>query len=131
MIQEGLRGWLKSPIFGHGIDSFRYFSQYGTYSHNNYVELLYSTGIIGTSVYYGYSLILTYKLFKSKSANNIKWLLVMLCIAIFFYDYGAISYYIIVQQIFLAMCNRFLTFNGNETVERVAVGTVSSESSFV
>ncbi len=44
------------PIFGYGLDSFSYL--YGTptgyylYSHNNYIELLVSVGIVGLITYY-------------------------------------------------------------------------------
>ena len=109
MIQEGIQGWFEKPIFGHGADTFKYISVFGVYSHNNYVELLFNVGIIGALLYYGYSFILTFQLFKSKNTNNIKWILLMLCVAIFFYDYGAVSYYIVVHQVFLALCSRYLS----------------------
>lgn len=51
-----LLGWLSSQdslIFGHGLDCFRTLRYaYGTYSHNNYIEILYSLGWVGISIYY-------------------------------------------------------------------------------
>ena len=51
-----LLGWLSSQdslIFGHGLDCFRTLRYaYGTYSHNNYIEILYSSGWVGISIYY-------------------------------------------------------------------------------
>ena len=47
--------WQK-PILGHGIDSFR--TLYGmlggmeTYSHNNFIEMLVSGGVVGFIIYY-------------------------------------------------------------------------------
>ncbi|MBP3392996.1 MAG: O-antigen ligase family protein [Lentisphaeria bacterium] len=42
-----------SPIFGHGLDCFRTLRySYGTYSHCNYVEILYSLGWVGVLLYY-------------------------------------------------------------------------------
>lgn len=50
MISSGLSAFLDSPIFGNGA-AYSY-TLYGTYSHNNFVELLMNYGIIGFSVYY-------------------------------------------------------------------------------
>ena len=52
MIQQGIDLWLKSPIFGNGLDSFRSLSGQDTYSHNNYVELLCGLGLVGTLLFY-------------------------------------------------------------------------------
>jgi len=41
------------PVLGHGLDCFRLLRySSGTYSHCNYVELLYSLGWVGTILYY-------------------------------------------------------------------------------
>lgn len=49
-------GWLESqkePFWGHGLSSFQKLKKsYGTYSHCNYVEILYSLGWIGAIIYY-------------------------------------------------------------------------------
>ena len=50
MISTGLSVFLDSPIFGNGT-AFS-FTLFGTYSHNNFVELLMNYGIIGFSIYY-------------------------------------------------------------------------------
>lgn len=41
-----------SPIFGHGLDQFSVLSGVGFYSHNNFLELLTNTGLIGLMLYY-------------------------------------------------------------------------------
>ena len=124
MIREGIQGWFERPIFGHGLDSFKFISIFNVYSHNNYVELLFDMGLVGLIIYYGYSLLLTYRLFKSKNTDSVRWILLMLTVAIFFYDYGVVSYDIVIQQLFLALCSRFLTFkeaeNGVESAESQA-----------
>ena len=50
-IQKAFEYWLNNPIFGIGLDQFRVLNQ-SSYSHNNYVELLATTGLIGFITYY-------------------------------------------------------------------------------
>jgi len=51
MINAGLELFINKPLFGYGIDNYRHLYS-GTYSHNNYIELLVGTGLVGASVYY-------------------------------------------------------------------------------
>lgn len=63
MIIHGVRFFRKEPILGYGVDCYRYLSPFGTYAHNNYIELMVGTGLIGLIVYYSiyiYSLIKGY-----------------------------------------------------------------------
>lgn len=117
MIKEGITGWLQRPILGHGINTFKDISIYKVYSHNNYVELLFNMGVVGFLVYYGYSILLTVKLYLSKNTDSIRWLLLMLTVAIFLFDYGAVSYAEPLQQIFLALCSRFLILKDKPSVD--------------
>lgn len=51
----GLQGILHSPIWGYGLDSFRYMPGNpwpNRYSHMNYIELGFNLGIIGLVLYY-------------------------------------------------------------------------------
>ena len=55
-IKEGMKQFLETPIFGIGIDNSSYITskatQHFTYLHNNFVELLATTGITGFCLYY-------------------------------------------------------------------------------
>lgn len=51
MVAMGINWWLQSPIWGNGNEAFRVFN-YGTYSHNNYIELLVNYGLLGLMFYY-------------------------------------------------------------------------------
>lgn len=43
----------ESLLFGHGLDCFRRIDgAYGSYSHNNYTEILFSLGFVGFVIYY-------------------------------------------------------------------------------
>lgn len=62
MMTVGLKAFWKKPIFGNGTGySYRLF---GTYSHNNYVELLMNYGLIGFLIYYVPYAILLIRLWK-------------------------------------------------------------------
>lgn len=55
--------FLNRPVFGNGINTFSYFSEF-VYTHNSYLEILFSQGVLG-SLFYGlfilYSLIVASK----------------------------------------------------------------------
>lgn len=58
MIATGLRMWSEAPLLGYGAEQFSVRSGFGTYSHNNYIELLVNFGLIGFMAYYaGYAAI--------------------------------------------------------------------------
>ena len=52
MVDYGLELFKLRPAFGYGLDNFRVLYVEKTYSHNNYVELLVSGGIVGLVLYY-------------------------------------------------------------------------------
>lgn len=52
MLREALALWESRPLFGNGIDQVRVLGSRGTYSHNNYAEMLADFGLIGTTIYY-------------------------------------------------------------------------------
>jgi hypothetical protein len=47
----GLKGWIRSPLFGNGVEAFR--TDYGVTSHSTPIDLLYNTGLIGLVAFYG------------------------------------------------------------------------------
>lgn len=74
-IKYGYYMWLDNPVLGTGLDNFKAnINKYWTisrkaYAHNNYIELLSSTGLIGFIAYYGIYISLLIKLFKIKNSN--------------------------------------------------------------
>ena len=109
-----LRGWLKSPIWGHGYDSFHFYNNsitgHNAYSHNNYTELLYDMGIIGFGVYY----FRYYKLIKmSIKANvlSVKILTIAGIAGVLVSEYGQVDYNLSIIAIFL-----FVLYKVNELV---------------
>ncbi|WP_381426380.1 O-antigen ligase family protein [Sporosarcina thermotolerans] len=76
MVKFGLEMFRDNPLFGYGIDNYRYLlgeSLIGriTYSHNNFIELLVGVGLVGTILFYLVQIIVIKDLYKaSKHSNN-------------------------------------------------------------
>lgn len=97
MIEKALELWSEKPFLGWGFDSFRYVSGFGKYSHNNYMELLVNSGLIGFVVFYSIYLVVLYKMFKhikNKGCmnGNDYWILLIICVCLF-RDMAFVSYY--------------------------------------
>jgi O-antigen ligase len=108
MIELGIEEWLKKPILGHGLDTFKYFNVQATghfyYAHNNYVELLYDLGIIGLMLYYVFFVYTACKLRKINEENRAyKILGIGLLLEILMFDIGGVSYYNNLMQILLCI----------------------------
>lgn len=115
MVGLALDRWQERPLFGYGIDTFKYYNRevtgYFYYAHNNYVEILYDFGIVGFFMYYGYLFTLGYSLMKTKQ-NNIEYkvLGLALLIEVLVFDFGGVSYCTNTIQIVLSLaylCGRF------------------------
>jgi O-antigen ligase len=97
MIEAAWEGWLDSPLWGHGFDSFKYYNARSVtghlyYSHNNFVELLYNQGIIGFVAYYfmyGYILI---KALKYKGRSLSKGFALAVVVSLMPFEYFAVTY---------------------------------------
>lgn len=92
MIQTAFSGWLDSPIWGHGTDSFKILSGFGGYAHNNYLELLFDLGMTGFIVYYSFIVKNVIGLMRKEGKNTsiLFWLFVGVGLLLF--DLGAVSY---------------------------------------
>ena len=111
-----LQGWLRSPIWGHGYDSFRYLNNsvtgHNAYSHNNYTELLYNTGIIGFLVYYS----AYFKIIKNSIGSadiSSKALSIAGIVGICICEYGQVDYNLIIVVIFLFVLHKVNLFANN------------------
>lgn len=103
MLAFAYRMFEDKPLAGYGLNTFRYFSGYGAYAHNNYMELLANIGLAGFSIYYLPILIyftMAIKLWKNKVRESV----VPLCILLVFIfnDFFTVSYFTMVSHLFLA-----------------------------
>lgn len=98
LLYTGMNIWSQYPIQGIGIGcSHILVNRYlgiDMYLHNNYIELLCNTGIIGFLIYYSLHLYILVNLIKYRKNDirkfnlGITWMLITL-----FMDFGSVSYY--------------------------------------
>ena len=97
-IKAGLNQFLETPVLGIGINNSQYItlkvSSFATYLHNNYIELLACTGVIGFCLYYILFVYLIIKLLKLiKTENKMATISLIVLIIMLILDYGMVSYY--------------------------------------
>ena len=102
-----IRGW-ESPFWGHGFDSFKYLAQeelnFYAYSHNNWTEMWYNHGLLGLVAYYSYYVIMLRAFIKlRRKSMALSSFGIATIIAVFIFEYGAVSYVLIPIQILLCL----------------------------
>ena len=102
--------WAKiaeNPWTGYGLNSFRYFDYRDLYTHNNFVEVLFSGGIPLLAVYYVLNLwiiIQAIRCYKRTTNKELIATVMALEIVMIFSDIGMVSYYtkfVMIMQLFL------------------------------
>ena len=105
-IQTGLTHFKNSPILGHGLNCFKLIpGSRGTYSHNNFVELLFSLGIVGTASFYSihlFTLLYGIKNYFVMDKENIC-LGIAIIGMVLFTDYAMVGYYERCALIFIVL----------------------------
>ena len=89
MIELGWNHFMDKPLFGHGIDNFRVYG--GTYSHNNYIEILFGVGFVGLLLYYSIFFFLLKKIFNMED-TYLKIILIFVILNILMVDMAVVSY---------------------------------------
>lgn len=93
MKEDAILLFKENPIFGIGLNNFKYVARYDTYAHSNYYELLSCLGIVGFLLYYIPIIIATIfsiKQWKRNETGAIVPLSIFICLLI--NDYNSISY---------------------------------------
>ncbi len=109
MIELGWTWFLQKPILGYGIDCYKYLYgsvfTYATYSHNNFIEILVSGGIIGFAIYYSIYFIIIKKSWKSvKTAQDTQTLLLFVINIVFLImQWGLVSYSDLLVTMFIML----------------------------
>ena len=110
LVEYGIEWFQEKPLLGYGADNFRYLmaafhpGQTAFYAHNNYIELLVSYGIVGTSVYYFiYVKMIASGLSRRKKLSFLELISVCLLIGLLVMDYGLVDYYSRDAQLFIVL----------------------------
>lgn len=98
MIELGYSLFIDRPFTGYGIDNFRhlYGGAFGTYSHNNFIELMVGTGIFGLVTFYLTHLVILKDLLvvsKGKNYKTLAYVFGSIIIAYIILSVGLIYYY--------------------------------------
>lgn len=102
MLQEGIRAFIDRPIWGSGVYSSN--SLFNSYSHNNYIEILLNTGIIGFIVYYGIYIIMGWRLICGIIRHSEYKVFTFMCfILILLIGSAAVYYFSVYFQIIIAL----------------------------
>lgn len=88
---EGFNYFLQSPIWGNGVDSFKWVCFAGVYSHNNFIEIANGTGLIGLFIYYSYLVYIAFKLWKCRQ-DRYNFLFFLILIMTFAIEYYNVNY---------------------------------------
>ncbi len=113
MYNEAFQFFLDKPLFGVGFKHYELLSIYNTYSHSTYAEVLSTTGLVGTIIYFSAYLVIIsnlYSLFIKargtpvaiKSLNFLLLMFVMLVLGT-----GVIHFYGIIDNIMFALMISF------------------------
>lgn len=102
MIRKGIELFKKKPLLGNGLGSFANLAGFGTYAHNNYIELLANTGVLGFFSYYLSYIYILCKLIKYRKKSEIIPFLTLIGMLILL-EMGAVTYNEIIFQIIIIM----------------------------
>lgn len=99
MIEIGIDLIKKRPLFGYGLDSFKFFYSMIaggrlTYSHNNFIEISVNLGLFGLFIYYGLFYKVIKDLFHQIKKGNEKCILMFTILIVYvLIDIAWVSYY--------------------------------------
>ena len=121
LTEYGIGWWKDNPIWGYGMNNFTTLMkrdhpwQIAYYAHNNYIELLVDSGIVGTVLYYSMYVILLIRGFLLRGLKNLQTMMLWgVVIAYAINDYGMVSYSFATYQLLLLLCfNDFFVKNAH------------------
>lgn len=94
LIRFGLELFMENPFLGYGLNNYQLFHWSGAYSHNNYIEVLVSLGIVGFVIYYSMFINSAFALIKKREyLKPIHFLLAFSILSSFVFGYGMVQFY--------------------------------------
>lgn len=122
MITYGIEWFKENKWLGHGLNAFSAF--YGNrtgnavYSHNNYIELLVSGGIVLTTLYYSRFLVLIRRLYSRIAFSEEAKVCTVLVAAILIADIASITYYYRIYYIVFGIIMAAAYMNDHNSIKR-------------
>lgn len=87
---KGLEAWQERPFLGYGLFQFRYITNERWYSHNNFIELLVSGGIVAFLLYYSLHAFIGLMLYRLDKFSRFKGFLLLF--SLLFIDTVTVSF---------------------------------------
>ena len=100
-IQYGFDLFKSHPLGGYGIGAANYLLQ-GNYFHNNYIQLLVETGLVGFTLFYATIIWLIIKLWKYRKQGDCM-LYFAIMVVLLFSDISNTTYYAKINYIFMGL----------------------------
>jgi O-antigen ligase len=106
--REGLKGWVATPVFGHGVEAFR--ADFGITSHSTPIDLLYNSGIIGFGLFYGVLGSIALRLLRARNPQrrSLRGRIAACLIAYLFISLSGLIYYDPFVAMFVAVASGLL-----------------------
>lgn len=116
MIQSALTVFYDNPIFGVGLDNFRFFNAVRvTYAHNNFVEIAADLGLLGLIAYYWIFVYIVFDYLKKyKKHSKMRNFLFLVVMVYFINHIGMVTILEMLQSIFVCLyisCSRVYGFD--------------------
>lgn len=117
--EVALMYWRERPFLGYGLNSFEAITQFGFYTHNNYIQLLFDVGLIGLFIYYSLFVWIIWKGIRKTIIYSVSEIILPLVLIIVVCDVGYVSYGDTFFQGMLAFISAIIVLlnNNHSTVE--------------
>jgi hypothetical protein len=105
---QGIKGWLLSPLFGNGVEAFR--TDHGITSHSTPIDLLYNFGVIGFVLFYSIfgSIAMRLRAVQRKDLGNLPALIFAGVVCYVFITLSGTMEYNAPLGIFISVCTALL-----------------------
>ena len=114
-IRDGVRLISESPVFGHGLEAFRWLAGDGSYAHSNFIELGVSLGFVGLILYYGlHAAVVMKALASNERASVVRAVILILLPMIVVLDLAVVSYYMKLPVLLAILCAGWLDRSADE-----------------
>jgi O-antigen ligase len=130
IMKEGIRVGIGHPIFGVGLGNYLVYNTMGKFAHNNYVEVLADTGLVGWILYYGiyYCIIVKIsKLRKIMKSPMLNMIIVYIVFDMLVWQMFGVTYALKETWIFVAVGVGYLN---NCSQDQSSLTAVQSDSSY-